>query len=406
MRILMFGWEFPPHNSGGLGIACRGLARALSHEGHEVTFVLPKRIDVEADYMEIVFADIPTVKHTSTEELFHGYVTRSEYKQKRDALPPDIAKMYGASLYDETQAYARKAKHLASIIDHDVIHAHDWLSMPAGMAAKHVSGKPLVTHVHATEFDRTANGSVNQTVYETERTGMHAADGVVTVSDFTKQKVQTHYAVEEEKIHVVYNGIEAEAIGNLPGSPLENHKKLVLFLGRLTIQKGPDYFLQAASRILEQREDTVFVVTGSGDMEEGLIEQAAALGIGENVIFTGFCRGDNVNRLYQMADVYVMPSVSEPFGLTALESIQNGTPVILSKQSGVSEVVPNATRVDFWDTDKLAHEIDRLLSTEQQTRKAVARKQKQHADRFTWKKAARTCGDIYRQLTTPGRASI
>jgi glycosyltransferase involved in cell wall biosynthesis len=403
MRILMFGWEFPPHNSGGLGIACRGLARALSEEGHDVTFVLPKQIDVEADYMDIVFADIPTETETQVEHMFHGYITQSEYQKKRDALPEDVAKMYGKSLYAETQAYARKAKHLASIIDHDVIHVHDWLSMPAGMAAKHVSKKPLVTHVHATEFDRTANGDVNQTVYETERAGMHAADKVLAVSDFTKQKVQKHYAVTEHKIRVVYNGMESDMIDDLPGSPLQNHKRLVLFLGRLTIQKGPDYFLQSAKRILETRQDTLFVVTGSGDMEERLIEQAAEMGIGEHIIFTGFCRGERVDRLYQMADVYVMPSVSEPFGLTALESIQNGTPVVISKQSGVSEVIPNATRVDFWDTDKLADEIDRLLTTDQQTRNAVAREQKRHADRFTWKKAARTCSDIYRQLITSGR---
>jgi glycogen(starch) synthase len=397
MRILMFGWEFPPFNSGGLGTACLGLTRALSRKGHEVTFVLPRRLDLSVDYMNLVFADEPRLKVTAINSLLAGYVTDSRYRVLMDALPPELARLYGSDLYEETNRYAEKAKELARIIDHDVIHAHDWLSFPAGMAAANASKRPLVAHVHATEFDRTANGEVNRLVYDIERAGMHAADRVVSVSNYTKGTVVRHYGVLDAKVDVVHNGVDPRDATLLPKSKLADHYRIVLFLGRLTVQKGPDWFLRTAKLVLERDKDVLFVVAGAGDMERQVIQEAAAMGIAEHVIFTGFRRGTDVDRLYQMADLYVLPSVSEPFGITALEAVQQGTPVIVSAQSGVKEVLPDALQVDFWDTRKTADMILDVLSRREASRE-LAERQALSLPHVTWDAAAEKLGALYQDL--------
>lgn len=393
----MFGWEFPPFNSGGLGTACLGLTRALSRKGHEVTFVLPRRLDLHVDYMDMVFADEPRLKVTAVNSLLAGYVTDSRYRVLMDALPPELARLYGQDLYEETGRYAEKAKELARMIDHDVIHAHDWLSFPAGMAAAATSGRPLVAHVHATEFDRTANGNVNRFVYDIERAGMHAAKRVVTVSNYTKGTVVRHYGVTNGKVAVVHNGVDPRDTTLFPKSKLSDHYRVVLFLGRLTVQKGPDWFLRTAKLVLERDKDVLFVVAGAGDMERQVIQEAAALGIAENVIFTGFRRGNDVDRLYQMADLYVLPSVSEPFGITALEAVQQGTPVIVSAQSGVKEVLSDALQVDFWDTHRTADMILDTLSRREAGRELAAR-QALSLPHVTWDAAADKLGRIYADL--------
>lgn len=397
MRVLMFGWEFPPFNSGGLGTACLGLTKALSRKGHEVTFVLPRRLDLHVDYMDMVFADDPRMRVKAVNSLLAGYVTDSRYRVLMDALPPELAKLYGQDLYEETSRYAEKARELAKTIDHDVIHAHDWLSFPAGMAAAAASGKPLVSHVHATEFDRTANGEVNRYVYDIERAGMHAASRVVSVSNYTKGTVVRHYGVAERKISVVHNGVDPRDATLFPKSKLAEHYRIVLFLGRLTVQKGPDWFLRTAKLVLETDKDVLFVVAGAGDMERQVIQEAAALGIAENVIFTGFRRGADVDRLYQMADLYVLPSVSEPFGITALEAVQQGTPVIVSAQSGVKEVLPDALQVDFWDTQKTADLILGTLFRREHARELAAR-QALSLPHVTWDAAAEKLGALYQDL--------
>lgn len=267
---------------------------------------------------------------------------------------------YGSDLFGDAQRYARLVAALGLTERFDVIHAHDWLTYQAGLLLKQITGKPLVCHIHATEFDRSGE-HINHGVYDIERAGMQGADRVVAVSRLTKAIVSSKYGVDDAKIDVVYNGVAQHEAQPQSGAAIEHGEKIVLFLGRITLQKGPEYFIQAAKRVLEKEERVKFVVAGSGDMAVRMIEHAASIGIGHKVLFTGFLRGRDVDRVYQMADCYVMPSVSEPFGIAPLEAMRNDVPVIVSKQSGVAEVLTHALKVDFWDTDEIANKIVAVL---------------------------------------------
>jgi glycosyltransferase involved in cell wall biosynthesis len=267
---------------------------------------------------------------------------------------------YGSDLFGDAQRYARLVAALGLTERFDVIHAHDWLTYPAGLLLKQITHKPLVCHIHATEFDRSGE-HINQGVYDIERAGMQGADRVIAVSRLTKAIVHSKYGVPDAKIDVVYNGVAQHEAQPQRGAAIESDEKIVLFLGRITMQKGPEYFIQAAKRVLEKEEKVKFVVAGSGDMAVRMIEHAASIGIGHKVLFTGFLRGRDVDRVYQMADCYVMPSVSEPFGIAPLEAMRNDVPVIVSKQSGVSEVLTHALKVDFWDIDEMANKIVAVL---------------------------------------------
>lgn len=267
---------------------------------------------------------------------------------------------YGSDLFGDAHRYARLVAALGLTEKFDVIHAHDWLTYQAGLLLKQITGKPLVCHIHATEFDRSGE-HINQGVYDIERAGMQGADRVIAVSRLTKAIVHAKYGVDDSKIDVVYNGVAQHEVQPERGAAIEKGDRIVLFLGRITMQKGPEYFIQAAKRVLEKEEKVKFVVAGSGDMAVRMIEHAAAIGIGHKVLFTGFLRGRDVDRVYQMADCYVMPSVSEPFGIAPLEAMRNDVPVIVSKQSGVSEVLTHALKVDFWDTDEMANKIVAVL---------------------------------------------
>ncbi len=267
---------------------------------------------------------------------------------------------YGADLFGDALRYARLVAAIGMVDRFDVIHAHDWLTYQAGILLKAITGKPLVCHIHATEFDRSGE-HINQGVYDIERAGMNGADRVIAVSRLTKAIVHSKYGVSNEKIDVVYNGVAQDNIQPARGAAIEKGDKIVLFLGRITMQKGPEYFIEAAKRVLEKEDHVKFVVAGSGDMAVRMIEHAAAIGIGHKVLFTGFLRGRDVDRVYRMADCYVMPSVSEPFGIAPLEAMRNDVPVIVSKQSGVAEVLTHALKVDFWDTDEMANKIVAVL---------------------------------------------
>jgi glycosyltransferase involved in cell wall biosynthesis len=267
---------------------------------------------------------------------------------------------YGGDLFGDAQRYAGLVAALGVHERFDVIHAHDWLTYPAGLALRALTGKPLVCHIHATEFDR-AGEHVNRQVYDIERAGLNGADRVIAVSRLTKSIVHRRYGVPENRIDVVYNGVDQDSVQPKQGAAIERDEKIVLFLGRITMQKGPEYFIRAAKRVLEKEEKVKFVVAGSGDMAVRMIEEAADLGIGHKVLFTGFLRGRDVDRVFRMADCYVMPSVSEPFGIAPLEAMRNDVPVIVSRQSGVSEVLTHCLKVDFWDTDDMANKIVAVL---------------------------------------------
>ncbi len=396
MRILMFGWEFPPLNSGGLGVACYGLTKSLSAKGASVTFVVPKAVEADYGFLKLIAANLGKVKLRGIKSIIHGYVTSEEYSQKLLNLKGSEAqqKIYGENLMEEVERYSKKAAEIAGEEPHEVIHAHDWLTFKAGMAAKRASGKPLVVHVHSTEFDRTGGNGVNQHVYEIERAGMHAADAIIAVSNYTKGKIVRHYGIPPEKVHVVHNAIDPES---LPSQHPKNHGKVVLYLGRITLQKGPDYFIDAAKKVLEQEPDARFIIAGSGDMERAVIEKAAALGISDKVLFTGFLREEELERAYASADLYVMPSVSEPFGLTSLEAASSRTPVLLSRQSGVSEVFANCLKVDFWDTEQMANKMISVLR-HKELKEALAENAYHEVSRMSWEKPASMCMNLYERL--------
>ncbi len=300
---------------------------------------------------------------------------------------------YGSDLVGDAWRYAKLAAALARRIDFDVIHAHDWLTYPAGIAAREVSHKPLVTHMHATEFDRSGE-NVNKPISDIERMGLLAADKVITVSKLTRDICVSRYEVPPEKIEIVYNGVDRDETQPNIGARIESKDKIVLFLGRITMQKGPEYFIAAAKRVLEKVENVKFIVAGSGDMALRMIEMAAALGIGHKFTFTGFLRGRDVERVFRMADCYVMPSVSEPFGIAPLEAISHDVPVIISKQSGVAEVLTHALKVDFWDIDEMANKIVAVLKYP-----ALSQTLRRHGDfelrGLTWDGAAARCIKVY-----------
>lgn len=300
---------------------------------------------------------------------------------------------YSGDLLGDADRYARLVVSLARTEPFEVIHAHDWLTYPAGIALSRVTGRPLIVHVHSTEFDRSGD-NVNQALYSIERRGMHAADRVIAVSEYTKGICVSRYGVPPSKVDVVYNGVENGDAQPPPGAAIESRDKIVLFLGRITMQKGPEYFIAAAKRVLEKVENVKFVVAGSGDMARGMIEQAARMGIGQKVLFTGFLRGRDVQRIFQMADCYVMPSVSEPFGIAALEAIQHDVPVIISKQSGVSEVLTHVLKVDFWDVDEMANKIIAVLR-----HPPLSQTLRTHGTfevrRLTWDGAGEKCVRVY-----------
>lgn len=402
MRVLMFGWEFPPHNSGGLGTACFGLTRALAGRNTEVIFVLPKKVGVRTSFAKIVFADNRHISFHEVESVLRPYVTSEGYVREEDRFIGDI---YGKSLFEEVRRYARRAREIAQKEHFDIIHAHDWLSFLAGLAAKEVSGKPLILHVHATEFDRTGGQGVNQQVYDIERMALHRADGIIAVSDFTKQKLIERYDVSANRIEVVHNGIDECDYANIPDRLAELKKdgqKIVLFAGRITIQKGPEYFIRAAKHVLEHNPNVLFLVAGSGDMERQMMLEAAHLGISDHVIFVGFLRGDDLNAVYKAADLFVMPSVSEPFGITPLESIIAGSPVLISRQSGVSEVLTHALKTDFWDTEDMANKILGVV-THRSLWQTLWGNSREEVKKVTWDAASKKCIDYYARILCGGR---
>ena len=387
----MFGWEFPPHIAGGLGTACEGIVKGLAHNGVETLFVMPSASgDEDQSATTILNASDVEVRNVSTtvEEFINKtkfmyvdsnlvpYVDPEEYfsaieEMKRSgALQTTVgfgqkfkfSGKYGASLMEEVARYAQVGGTIAmQYADRfDVIHAHDWLTYLAGIAAKELTGKPMVVHVHATSYDRGDEKHIDTRVLDIETRGMQAADRIVTVSDLTRGIVINRYHIDPAKVVTVHNAVDFSGRENLEVQR-GVRDKVVTFLGRITFQKGPEYFIEAAAKVLKRTDGVRFVMAGSGDMMNRAIRQVARLGISDRFHFTGFLRGTDVQKMFALSDVYIMPSVSEPFGISPLEAMRTGVPSIISHQSGAAEVLKYAFKVDFWDVDAMADDIYALL---------------------------------------------
>ena len=425
MKVLMFGWEFPPHISGGLGTACDGLTRGLAKNQVKVLFVMPSASgDEDQSAVHIINASDVTAFQTRKEarELFAKvqflkvtsnlipYLGPDEFEEKVDLEREKewnefrisfgqkfkFSGKYGSNLMEEVMRYSLVASAIARQNQFDVIHAHDWLTYMAGIAAKRVSGKPLVVHVHATEFDRSGE-NINRQVYDLEKRGMEAADRVIAVSNLTRNIIINNYHIDPSKVFTVHNAVDFSTVENREitrGVP----EKIVTFLGRITFQKGPEYFIEAAYKVLQKTKDVRFVMAGSGDLFNRAIRRVAKLGISSHFHFTGFLRGEDVKNMFAYSDVYVMPSVSEPFGISPLEAMKANVPTIISKQSGVAEVLNHAIKVDFWDVNAMADAIYGLLTFPALSAMTV-RCGLEEVNALKWDNAALKVKQIYESVT-------
>jgi glycogen synthase len=449
----MFGWEFPPHISGGLGTACYGMTRGLATRGVEVIFVVPKSYGdedqtsvrllgasqvpvkrrsyvfsqasqsgteaelisktLEMTYIEVGSRLLPYLSPEEFQKYSHDYLETQELSVREiEKLGADGSAVltevvgtleftgkYGPDLMQEVSNYALVAAEIAHEQSFDVIHAHDWLTYPAGIAAKRMSGKPLVVHVHATEFDRTGE-NYNTVVYDIEKSGMENADLVITVSNLTRNIVITRYGINPDKVVTVYNAVEPGCEGSSENYSKSVDEKVVTFLGRITFQKGPEYFMEAANKVLKHSNNVRFVMAGSGDLLRKMIRYAARLGITEKFHFTDFLKGPDVDNMFAISDVYVMPSVSEPFGISPLEAMRSNVPVIISKQSGVSEILRYAIKIDFWDVDAMADAIYGLITYESLPL-MFRHYGREEVNSLRWENAALHIKDAYMNLLYP-----
>jgi len=427
MRVLMFGWEFPPHIAGGLGTACYGIVKGLAYNGVQTLFVMPSASgDEDQSAAKIINAsDVPVESFDSTvdefldkvkfvrigsnmipyvdPEEFHEMV-ESERRLQSENLTKCIGTKfrfsgrYGSNLMEEVAHYAMVGGTIA--MEHkdefDIIHAHDWLTYLAGIAAKELTGKPLVVHVHATSFDRGTEDQIDSRVYDIEKRGMMAADKVIAVSDLTRNIVINKYGIDPEKVVTVHNAVDFSGRENVK---VERgvRDKVVTFLGRITFQKGPEYFIEAAAKVLKRTKGVRFVMAGSGDMMNRCIRHVAKLGISDRFHFTGFLRGAEVQKMFAMSDVYIMPSVSEPFGISPLEAMRSNVPAIISNQSGAAEVLKYAFKVDFWDVDAMADDIYALLKYPTLADFA-AREGYEEVNRLKWNIATAKLKNIYESV--------
>jgi glycosyltransferase involved in cell wall biosynthesis len=428
MRVLMFGWEFPPHISGGLGTASYGLTKGMTAmDDMEVIFVVPKVWGDEdqsvvrligANKVPVAFRKVffkgfkksfekieissKIVPYTDPDDFWK--LSRKEVSAYRMFIQTnnegmvDFSGKYDTNLLDEIYKYSVVASVIAEENQFDVIHAHDWLAYPAGIAAMEVSGKPLIIHVHATDFDR-SGGNVNPDVYWIEKRGMDAASKIITVSNLTREIVINKYHIDPSKVETVYNAVEPVSIAEDINIRKGFDEKVVTFLGRITMQKGPEYFIEASNKVLQVMKNVRFVMAGSGDMMERMIRRAASLKITDRFHFTGFLRGRDVFTMLTMSDVYIMPSVSEPFGISPLEAMQSNVPVIISKQSGVAEILTHAVKVDFWDIDAMADAIYGIL-TYPALAQMFIKNGKEEVIRIKWENSARHVRDIYEEVNS------
>lgn len=416
MKALMFGWEFPPHILGGLGTASYGLTKGMHANGNmDITFVIPKPWgDEEKGFARIIGAcNTPVAWRDVSWDYVNSRIGKvmdpQTYFDLRDHIYADFNYMrlndlgciefsgrYPENILEEINNYSIVAGVIARTVPFDVIHSHDWLTYPAGIHAKNVTGKPLVIHVHASEFDR-SRGKPNPTVFGIEKDGMNNADHIITVSDLTRRTVIEKYGIDPAKVTTVHNAVIplSDEILNLPKR--ESKDKVITFLGRITMQKGPEYFVEAAAKVLQKNKNVRFVMAGGGDMEAAMIRLAAKRDIADRFHFTGFLRGKEVYQMFKDSDVYVMPSVSEPFGISPLEAMEMGVPSIISKQSGCAEILNNVIKTDYWDVDAMADAIFSLVTRpgfhQQMSEDGLA-----EVNQITWDKAGAKVIAIYNKV--------
>ena len=410
----MFGWEFPPHILGGLGTASYGLTKGLSlQKDMEISFVIPKpHGDEDQSFLKIIGAcNTPIVWRDVTPEKLQERLNPSmalqDYYDLRDHIYADFRYLYTNdigclefsgrypnNLLEEINNYSICAGVIARKEEFDVIHSHDWLTYPAGIHAKNVSGKPLVIHVHATDFDR-SRGKVNPQVYSIEKNGMDYADHIICVSNLTRDTVINKYHQNPAKVTTVHNAVEPVSKKIEDIVPVRNtNDRIVTFLGRITMQKGPEYFVEAAAKVLQKKKHVRFVMAGSGDMMEAMIRLAAKRGISDRFHFPGFLNGDKVYEMLKSSDVYIMPSVSEPFGISPLEAMQVGVPTIISKQSGCAEILDNAIKIDYWDIEAMADAIYSIISYPAMY-EFLKTEGKREVDEIKWEYAGQKVRNIY-----------
>lgn len=424
VRSLMLGWEFPPFISGGLGTACYGLTKAMDRLGMEVILLVPhsgplrfghtgpeyppeeeERLSQSFEHVRVV----PIPSYLKPYLSANAFARSSVDTPTPDMIGPadfwglnalessEIGTLYAKDIFRSVHDYARKSVDAAKRERFDVIHAHDWMTYPAALCAAKVSGKPVVAHVHSTEFDRSGE-NVDSSICRIEYEGLSRANKVVAVSRYTKNIVASRYQIPQEKIEVIYNGVEQD-FEDPTVRPVRRYKRdrYVLFLGRITMQKGPEYFLHAARMVIDKRDDIRFIMAGAGDMLHRMVDLAARLKIGSKVLFTKFLNGPDVQRAYQLADLYVMPSVSEPFGIAPLEAMRQNVPVLISRQSGVAEVLKHSLKVDFWDIHQIANKIISVLSYPvlQDTLRQAGRRE---ITQFRWENSAKQVGALYHRV--------
>lgn len=430
MKILMFGWEFPPQISGGLGVACFGITKALTELDNEIIFVIP-RSGNNNDPTHVTILSASTIplsdKYLAEERIplkgldfkivpspLRPYLNEAQYfdslhdkdsyhfqrlyeeKGEKKYHLLEMSGQYGPNLSEEVIRYGKVAGQIAEGQTFDIIHAHDWMTVFAGIHAKKISGKPLVLHIHALEFDRSGE-NVNKVIYDIEKLGMISADHIIAVSNYTKGIITERYGISPDKISVVHNAVFRKEWSERRRLKNISDRKIVLFLGRVTFQKGPDYFVEAAAKVLKELPNVIFVIAGAGDMMLRMIHRVAELRIGRNFHFTGFLKPSEVEDIFKMSDLYVMPSVSEPFGISPLEAMAYDVPVIISKQSGVSEILNHVLKVNFWDVQEIANKIIAILKRPTLL-KGLVDKSREALQDISWKNSAEKIMRVYHSL--------
>ena len=416
MKALMFGWEFPPHILGGLGTASYGLTKGMWECGNmDITFVIPRPYgdedksfahiigtsqvpiawrDVSRDYVEQRIGRLmdPDLYFRLRSNIYADF----NYMRTNDLACLEFSGRYPDNLLEEINNYSICAGVIARTVDCDVIHSHDWLTYPAGIHAKQVTGKPLVIHVHATDFDR-SRGNVNPTVFGIEKDGMNNADHIITVSNLTRDTVINKYGIDPAKVTTVHNAVTPLSEELLNVEVTKPKEKVVTFLGRITMQKGPEYFVEAAAKVLKNNHNVRFVMAGSGDKMDEMIRLVAERGIADRFHFPGFMRGKEVYEMLKASDVYVMPSVSEPFGISPLEAMQMGVPSIISKQSGCAEILTNVIKTDYWDINAMADAMYSIINYPAMHAQ-LQRDGLDEVNQITWDKAGQKVIDIYNKV--------